>query len=134
MSCKEPLAVALSTWHGVENIVLSEILEDLASEFLLTELYTKAVLSKEDAIKEVKSCCEKARQSDQVTTVFHSLFLNDTEPKICSDYELIKHEKSEFRLTKKEKDIKLEALLCCERIKFDEKFSGITLSVQNEDK
>ena len=66
--------------------------------------------------------------------MFHSLFLNDTEPKIWSYYELIKHEKSEFRLTKKEKDIKLEALLCCERIKFDEKFSGITLSVQNEEK
>ena len=117
---------------GVENIVLSEILEDLASEVLLAELYTNAVMSNKDAIKKVNLCYENARKSGQVTTVIKSLFSNDTKPKIWSYYEIHKYENREFRLTEKEKNIEKEALRC--KVKnFDEKFSGITLSVKNEE-
>ena len=126
VSCKEPLAVALSTWHGVENFVLSEILEDLASEVLLSELYTKAVASKKDAIIEVNNCYKTAREG--VLPLYESLFSNKT--KIWSYYEIFEHENRRFHLTEKGKIIEEEAESC--EIEFDASFSGITLSVQNE--
>jgi hypothetical protein len=125
LNVKDPLAVALSTEIGIDNFILSEIMEELASECLMGELYAEVISNNQDAVKEIIK-----RRDQPTTSIFNScnaLFKKANSKRNVWTY-------MEYPGTKPsisdETDIKRSTSGM--RIQYNDTFEGVTLDIDHE--